>query len=292
MTTSPLYFVHITDTHLNTPTKETFLKIDTTGNLRAVLNQVKTLTFKPAFIIISGDLAHEGDAEDYRYIKSLLDEESAALGTPILVALGNHDHRDAFNEGYLGKADSDAAYSYAQDFDGLRLLVLDTQWPGHEAGELDEDQLNWLEDQLEEEAARGTVVVVHHPPHINSFFTTTEHLLTNGEDLGDAIEDSDVIGVLSGHVHFNSSAGFHGVLSVSGQATAFGLDAAVTTGMRMVEAYGYNLCIVHEGTLIVQPVEIPTSRRELLMMTFEQLAQAMQSSSPEEALSEHANGQD
>ena len=287
MATSPLYFVHITDTHLKSPTKESFLKIDTVSNLRTVLTQVRSLARKPAFVIITGDLAHEGDPEDYRFIKTLLDEESAALGAPILVALGNHDHRDAFNEGYLGEPNSDAPHYFVEYFDGVRVIVLDSHWQGNDAGKIDEKQLNWLEDELDNDAVEGTVLFVHHPPHVNSFFLTVDHLLTNNTELADVIEGSDVLGILSGHIHFNSSAGFHGIPSITGQATAFGLDASVTTGMRMIEAYGYNLCIVQDGTLIVQPVELPTSRRELLFMTFEQLAQATQHSSAEEALSEH-----
>jgi len=292
MTTKPLYFVHITDTHLKAPTKESFLKIDTVANLRAVLAQVRSLAFKPAFVIITGDLAHEGDAEDYRFIKNLLDEESAALDAPILVALGNHDHREAFNDGFLGQPDSDTPHYYMEDFDGVRVIVLDSNWPGKDAGMLDEEQLDWLQEELDNDAVRGTVLFIHHPPHVNSFFSTSDHLLTNNTDLADVIEGSDVMGILSGHIHFNSSAGFYGILSVTGQATAFGLDASVTTGMRMIEAYGYNLCIVQDHDLIVQPVELPTSRRELLFMTFEELAKATEHGSAEEALSEHASGQD
>ncbi len=289
MVSSPMYFIHITDTHLNAPTKNSFLKLDTAGNLRTVLGQIRHLSIQPTFVVITGDLAHEGDAEDYRFIKQMLDEESAALGAPILVALGNHDHRDAFNEGYLGNAGSEAAYYYTEDFDGLRVIVLDSHWNGHDAGKLDEEQLVWLKSQLGQKAALGTLLFVHHPPHLNSFFKTTEHLLTNNQGLAEAIQGSDVLGILSGHIHFNSVSPFACILSSTGQATAFGLDPSVTDGMRMIEAYGYNLGIVIDGSLIIQPAELPTSRRELLYMTFEQLAEATKHHSAEEALTEHMN---
>jgi 3',5'-cyclic AMP phosphodiesterase CpdA len=290
MTASPLYFVHITDTHLNAPNKDTFLKLDTAAHLRTVLAQVRALAFKPAFVVITGDVAHEGDANDYRFVKQLVDEESALLGVPILLALGNHDHREPFNDGYLGQPGSDSAHYFTQEFDGVRVIILDSHWVGSHSGKLDEEQLAWLKAQLAMRAERGTLIFVHHPPHVNSFFKDTDHLLTNSDALAEAIAGSDVIGILSGHVHMNSVSAFHNVLSVTGQATAFGLDPAETRGMRMIEAYGYNLCIVQDGALIVQPFELPTSRREVLFMTFEQLAAAMQHASPEEALAAQVNG--
>jgi 3',5'-cyclic AMP phosphodiesterase CpdA len=290
MAASPFYFVHITDTHLNAPIKDSFLKLDTAAHLREVLAQVRTLAFKPAFVVITGDLAHEGDAEDYRFIKQLLDEESAALGAPILVALGNHDHRDAFNEGYLGQLNRDAAHYAVHDFDGVRVVILDSHWVGSHSGKLDDEQLAWLKQQLATDSVHGTLLFVHHPPHTNTFFADTSHLLTNSDALAEAIEGSDVVGILSGHVHLNSVSAFSKVLSVTGQATAFGLDGTETRGMRMVEAYGYNLCILKDGMLTVQPYEMPSSRREVLFMTFEQLQAAMQHNTAEEALTAHVNG--
>jgi 3',5'-cyclic AMP phosphodiesterase CpdA len=290
MTTSPFYFVHITDTHINAPTKDSFLKLDTAAHLRTVLAQVRELVFKPAFVVITGDVAHEGDADDYRFVKQLIDEESALLGVPILLALGNHDHREPFNEGYLNQPGSDAPYYFTQEFAGVRVIVLDSHWVGSHSGKLDDEQLAWLKAQLAMRAERGTLIFIHHPPHINSFFKDISHLLTNSDALAEAIVGSDVIGVLSGHVHMKSMSAFHNVLSVTGQATAFGLDPAETRGMRMIETYGYNLCIVQDGALIVQPFELPTSRREILFMTHEQLAAAMQHQSAEEALNAQLNG--
>lgn len=286
MTNPPLHFIHITDTHLNAPSKEPFLKLDPWGNLRAVLAEVRALPYKPAFVVITGDLAHEGDAEDYRAIRQGLTEESTTLGAPILVALGNHDHRDAFNAGYLGQPGSDAAYYFAQDFDGLRVIVLDSHWVGSHSGRLDEAQLAWLREQLAAPAPRGTLLCLHHPPHINLYMKDTSRLLTNSDALAQVIAGSDVIGILSGHVHMNSMADIQGALSVTGQATAFGLDANETRGMRLIDAWGYNVCIVHEGGLVVQPFEMPASRREVMFMTHEQIATATQRHTLEKAMTE------
>jgi 3',5'-cyclic-AMP phosphodiesterase len=266
---SPLYFIHITDTHVNAPEHETFLKLDTAANLREIFAHIRTLSVKPGFVVITGDLVHEGNVDDYRFLRQLLDAESEALGAPILVTLGNHDRRAPFQEGYNGQQ-NDLAYYFVQPFDGLRVFILDSHYPGHEEGLLDAEQLAWLKTQLAADTTPA-LLCIHHPPHTNSFFANTDHLLTNSTDLAEAITGQNVIGILSGHIHFNSVATFDGVLSAAGQGSAFGLDATERTGMRLINAYGYNLGIVHGETLSLQPFSMQTDRRELIFITFEQI---------------------
>lgn len=164
---TPLYFIHMTDTHVKAPTAKPFLNLDTSGKLRAVFAAVKALSIQPAFFVISGDLTHEGDIEDYRHLRAVVDEEAAAFGVPVFVSLGNHDHRAPFREGYLGEGAAENAYYYAEMIDGLRLIVLDSEISdeGEKVeGRLDAAQLAWLRTQLKTPAPRGTIIVVHHPP--------------------------------------------------------------------------------------------------------------------------------
>jgi 3',5'-cyclic AMP phosphodiesterase CpdA len=270
---APLYFVHITDTHLNAPENESFMKLNTTANLNEIFAHVRSLAYKPAFVVITGDLAHEGNAADYSYIKQLLDAESEALGAPIFVTLGNHDHRDAFNAGYLNKPNTDRPYYFVQNAAGLRVFILDSHYPGHSEGLLDAEQLTWLHTELAVDATPA-LICVHHPPHTNSFFANTDHLLTNSADFAAAIAGYNVIGILSGHIHFNSIATFHGVLSAAGQGSAFGLDSTERTGMRLLAAHGYNLGIIQNGTLSLQPFSLPSDRRELMFVTFDDIKRA------------------
>ena len=46
------------------------------------------------FIVISGDLVHEGEEVDYHQFKKILDE--SRIQVPVLLALGNHDNKEAF----------------------------------------------------------------------------------------------------------------------------------------------------------------------------------------------------
>ncbi|MCC8065885.1 MAG: metallophosphoesterase [Clostridiales bacterium] len=58
-------------------------------------------------LLISGDLCDDGDAEDYRQLRTHL--EARLGGIPMLVTLGNHDRKDAFRAGWLCTADDMAS---------------------------------------------------------------------------------------------------------------------------------------------------------------------------------------
>ncbi|MCZ8513758.1 metallophosphoesterase [Paenibacillus filicis] len=253
----PIFFVHLTDTHISAPGKTPLFQLNTADKLRAVLKEVRGLGQKPAFVVISGDLTHDGDVEDYRYFKQLVDEESALLGVPIHVALGNHDFRSFFREGYLGEEPSEESYYYSVMEGGLRLAVLNTQVPGTHAGRLDEEQLAWLRGVLSEPAPAGTIVVLHHPVVKTPSEMMDSHLLDNPEDLAAAIEGTDVIGLLSGHIHFHSIGLFHGIPSAAGTGVAFGLDPTSRGSMKFIDNCGYNLVMVKDGQMIVHPMPMP-----------------------------------
>jgi 3',5'-cyclic AMP phosphodiesterase CpdA len=262
---TPLYFIHMTDTHVKAPGAKPFLNLDTSGKLRAVFAAVRALSIQPAFFVISGDLTHEGDTEDYRHLRAVVDEEAAAFGVPVFVSLGNHDHRGPFREGYLGEGATENAYYYAEMIDGLRLIVLDSEISdeGEKVeGRLDAAQLAWLRTQLEIPAPRGTILVVHHPPLRNTLRLLDSHILTNPADLADAIRGRDVIGILSGHIHFNSIGSFEGIPSIACAGVAFNLDPTTSKSMRFIDSSGYNLVMVADGRMIVQPTLLPGAQTE------------------------------
>ncbi len=257
MSSPATYFIHITDTHVKAPSGKPFLNLDTTAKLRAIFTAVRDLSIAPSFFVISGDLAHEGDIEDYRFLKTLIDEESAAFGVPIFVALGNHDHRAPFREGFLGEAPSEEPYYYTAMVGDARVIVLNSQIPGKVEGVIDETQLAWLRDQLITRAPGGTVLVLHHPPTPNTMPLLKDHGLTNPDALAEVIAGSDIVGVLSGHIHFNSIGVYAGTLSVALAGSAFNLDPTTPSSMKMFDSSGYSLCMIRDGKLIAQPMPMP-----------------------------------
>lgn len=258
----PIYFAHLTDIHINAPAKNNPLfGIDMTAKLRAVFEDLRGLKTKPSFILISGDLTQDGDLEDYRHLKRIIGEESEKSGIPVYVGLGNHDSRAAFREGYLGEAPSEDSYYYSFVERGLRIVMLNTQVPGTHDGRLDEAQLAWLSEMLDKPAEQGSILVLHHPATATPSALMDGHLLQNPEELANAITGRDVIGLLSGHIHFHNIGSLNGIPSCAATGVAFGLDSTAPDSMVFLDNSGYNLVMVKDGQMAVQPRYLPGDHR-------------------------------
>ena len=142
-------FVHLTDLHIGNPDiVDDHLFSDTTANLKALLADIKTLVPQPKFIVATGDLTNQGDEGSYRNLKAILDD--AALEIPMFFALGNHDKRDGFYTGMLGRnEDLGAPFFHAQAIDGVHLITLDSSTPGKVGGSIEPEQFAWLEAELD-----------------------------------------------------------------------------------------------------------------------------------------------
>ncbi|NQX61806.1 metallophosphoesterase family protein [Paenibacillus qinlingensis] len=262
-TKEPIFFIHLTDIHISAPGKKPLFGLDMSDKLRAACTDIRSLETKSSFVVISGDLTHDGDLEDYRFLRKLLDEEEALLGIPIHVALGNHDFREPFREGFLEEEPSNESYYYSFMADGLRIVMLNTQVPGTHGGRLDDVQLAWLKQVLAEPAPSGTIIVHHHPVVKTPTVLMDDHLLENPQDLARVIDGSDVIGLLSGHIHYHNVGTLNGILCAAADGLAFGLDPSASTNMRFIDRSGYNLITVKNGQMSVQPMTLPGEQRLL-----------------------------
>jgi 3',5'-cyclic AMP phosphodiesterase CpdA len=86
----------------------------------------------------------------------------------------------------------------------MRVLVLDTQHPGHDDGEYDEPRLQWLEAQLEAQSGTPTLLAMHHPPapiglpNLDAIAVRADHAAALGALLA---RQPQVLRIACGHVH-------------------------------------------------------------------------------------------
>jgi 3',5'-cyclic AMP phosphodiesterase CpdA len=269
-----LNFLHITDTHILQEYKGSLLeKMDRpnsnpSDNLIKVLENVKSLIQKPDFILISGDLVHEGNATDYAYLKQTIEDHVKDI--PVYTALGNHDVTAAYWEGYEGKVNCTDQLFYETDINGYRLIVLDSSYDNSGVGMVDSIQLDWLANVLKTPAENGSLVVVHHP--LEAGEVKDGHALTNSKELLNIINDTDVIAVLSGHIHQNKLSHFGSILLATADGLAFGGNVTNDT-MQLNDRTGFSLCTVDENGLAVQTVRFPDDITVLLSFSLKELEQ-------------------
>ena len=118
------YFLHVTDTHLcfDAEAPDTCC---TEQALRSLYQTAFAWDHRPAFVLITGDLVHEGTSADYARAKTLLQELDEQYHTKTYPALGNHDIRKNFNSAFRGLA-SDQPLDYCVQNEWLRWIVLDS----------------------------------------------------------------------------------------------------------------------------------------------------------------------
>lgn len=93
-------------------------------------------------VIISGDLTEDGEIDDYRYLKTWL--ENALGETTILVTLGNHDIKEHFWVGWCDEAASSAPYNQIVKYPEFTVISFDNSSYGYADGIVDDQQFQWL----------------------------------------------------------------------------------------------------------------------------------------------------
>lgn len=266
-----LTFVHLTDLHVGNPdVQDDHLYSDTSTTLAAILAEIKTLQPQPKFIVASGDLTNRGDAGSYENLKAILAE--AELTMPVLFALGNHDRRDGFYPTVLDRTDGiDAPYDHAQVIDGLHVIVMDSSVPEKVGGAFEAGQLEWLKAELEQHAELPKLLVMHHAPSLDADPAMEWESLSiaDTENLRQAIEGKNVIGLLSGHIHYDRVSNWHGVPVVVGIGQHGPTDVAwLHEGLRMLKGASYAIGTVRPSGLSITFAPLRADKEAVMSFTW------------------------
>jgi 3',5'-cyclic-nucleotide phosphodiesterase len=249
--------IHISDTHF-TPAGQPdafnqqvnpFYKFD------LVFSDIAKMATKPDFIVITGDLVHEGQAGDYVRLKALIDEESDQLKVPIFVVLGNHDRTAAFYDGFLDRP-PDSKYYYKLTLGGLDNYFLDTTFEDLEPGYLDAKQLDWLWTQLEAHPRQPALIFMHHPLAAAALSQMRFSVLQNSTDLLNVCKAGNVKGIFAGHIHFPATYTTAGILNAVADSSAYHIDCRDPHHHYVNDAVGYNIIRVTDD----QGIEVESRR--------------------------------
>lgn len=211
---------HVSDTHFGGP-------VDAAVRAEAVLDHLLAMEPRPDVLLVTGDVADHGLAEEYAEARRVLDRWPG----PALVGTGNHDVRSEFVRGLLGR-EADGPVLQVLEAPAYRLLMLDSLVDARDGlridhGELGADQLEWLDRQLAEDG-RPAFVCLHHPPVDLGLELMAPILLRDPEPLERVLVKHDhVVATLVGHAHTACATTFAGrpVLVGGGCASTVTMDA-------------------------------------------------------------------
>jgi len=152
-------FIHLTDTHLTLPGTLLYT-LDPQARLRAAVQSINQEHGNAAFVVITGDLAHWGEAAAY----GALMEELSRLRMPVHLLIGNHDDRALFRDTFASAPVDPGGYvQFAFTVAEKRFVALDTHEPGVSWGVYCEQRAAWLSAELESHAL-PVYLFMHHPP--------------------------------------------------------------------------------------------------------------------------------
>ncbi|MFI9589735.1 metallophosphoesterase [Nonomuraea sp. NPDC052265] len=171
----------------------------------AVMRYLDALPYDLDAVLVTGDIADHGLAEEYEQARKLL-----ASRHPVLVCPGNHDVREEFRRVLLGEPAASGPVNRVHRTGGAVYVLCDSSIPGRAAGDLDDETLAWLDGVLGEEHDLPVLVAFHHPPApLHSPIDTI--MLERPERLADLLAGHpDVTAVLVGHAHTAAATTFAG----------------------------------------------------------------------------------
>lgn len=233
-----MLIAQLSDMHVSKPGRLFGGRKDTRAAFARALSRIGALNPKPDLLLLSGDLAETGAAEEYDFIA----EQLSRITCPVAAIPGNHDIREEMLRKlpHYATAQEGGHLSFVHDALPLRVLGLDTIIPGAVNGELCEQRLAWLERTLEVGRGKPTLIAMHHPPVKTGFLAMDNYGIRHGTEAFTAIVAryaADIRAIVSGHVHRTILGNLAGVpvLIAPASSLAFELDLGERPSLNFVE---------------------------------------------------------
>jgi 3',5'-cyclic AMP phosphodiesterase CpdA len=192
-----LTFLQISDSHVgfDKPANPNAL-----GTLEEAINKVKALPVKPSFMIHTGDITHLSKVSEFDDAQRIISQ--ARLDVHYVP--GEHDFLDEemklYGERY-GRGTKGAGW-YSFDANGVHFVglvnVVDLKAGG--LGNLGNDQLEWLENDLKDRSASAPIVVFAHIP-LWTVYPEWGWGTDDGARALGTLKRFGSVTVLNGHIH-------------------------------------------------------------------------------------------
>ncbi len=200
-----MLLAQLSDTHLLADADARIDNHTPAENLSAVMH---ALPEHVDVMVVTGDVAENGNPRAYHLAQSM----TAERADRVFFVPGNHDDPDAMR-GVLGETDDLRIIPLS---DQWTMALVNTQWPGHDAGRVPDVTMARLQHELGSISAH-VVLCLHHPPI--SPCPNRNCGMVDGARVADGLRDTPVRAVLSGHVHQQFDTTRHGIRFLGAPST-------------------------------------------------------------------------
>ncbi len=205
-----LKVIHLSDPHLPPP-GETLYGLDTNARLQAAIDDINAHHRDAALVLVTGDLARDGEPASYAALRRALD----TLEAPYRLLMGNHDDRAAFCAAFPDQPVDAAGFiqSVCETPAGA-FVLLDTLDPGVDSGRLCPARLDWLEASMRRLSGQSVFLAMHHPPGPLGMPTLDRMGLVEPEAFWRLVGRSGQVAIrhiFCGHVHRLTHGAWRGI---------------------------------------------------------------------------------
>jgi 3',5'-cyclic AMP phosphodiesterase CpdA len=252
--TAMITFLHLSDFHILPHKGMVRDEGDPCEKVERVIQIARDMAAGPSFSVVTGDLSQNGTQTGYELARQYV-ADIEAMGGPVMPAVGNVDRRGAFRRIMLGEtgSDDDSRCYYSRRVEGMHVVVLDSQVPGTEKGDLGQEQLDWLEREIVGDA--DPCVIAFHHPVVPGVFDPDD-----ARRFREIISRANTVAVLCGHLHQSRMTVDQGIVHVIGCACLSELVISEQE-LRIYDASGFTVLTYDDGALTVRPVVHSQGRR-------------------------------
>lgn len=187
--------IQITDLHLNKSKEVITNGINTYNSAKKVLDTIKIKEKDADCLVLSGDLSNDYSQESYNNLMRLLQ----GFNLPIYLMSGNHDSPPLLKE--LSNK-YDVHFKNFDSFNNWGLFMFNTKKDNSSSGILDNDELLYFDEILENNSYENIIVFLHHHPVLIGSPVMDTMVIENADLLLKRIKKSKKVKAISwGHVH-------------------------------------------------------------------------------------------
>ncbi len=212
---SALHFVQISDSHMgfNKPANT-----DVVSTLQTAVDRINALPLEAEFIIHTGDLSHQSKPAEFDTMDQVL---KSAKPKQIFYVPGEHDTSVDDGKQYLDRYGKDTKGKgwYSFDHKGVHFVGLVNVIQLEGMGQLGDEQIAWLKDDLSGVSASSPVVVFAHIP-LWTIYPDWGWGTKDSEQAFEYLKRFGSVTVLNGHIHqvmqkVEGNATFHTAMSTA-----------------------------------------------------------------------------
>ncbi|MDR1049794.1 MAG: metallophosphoesterase [Deltaproteobacteria bacterium] len=207
--------------------------VDTNRHFSVLAGHLASFSPRPDALVVTGDLAGDGEAGSYRFVRSIL----KTLPFPVYLVPGNHDKRAEMTSlcaefcppGWDGDLAPRPFLCGTKDLDDLRLIFLDSVREGERGGGLSPAAGKFLRGALAGRPGVPALVFAHHPPFMSGLEKMDEPFVGAGE-LAGTLRGRPGASLCCGRLHLGMSARWEGVQSVVCPAVSLDMEPDFNPG--------------------------------------------------------------